>query len=321
MNKKAEFKKLMGEIKREAAIKECHVVDENNECEGNIVNAHSIQRGKILTSIAKNGEVYTLSYDYNELERFSTTFVKEGIKKFSTFSGFCQKHDKEIFQPIEDREFIGTPEQMQIYAYRAFIRDLHTKKVARNINRIAIKNDDWLKDLLKDIVDLRNISEFCYSGLIKSHFSGFKHYCISLDKFYPVVCNSTFIPYQDHMGSPVFSKYEYNEIQNFASNPIYIPFITLNVFPENGKTYVLISCLKTRESSFQFVNDMLKQNEDKLLLSISTMILTNCENIAFNPDYINEKFSKEEILKIGDFFKHTMANRHQAHVNDINLFR
>ena len=48
MNKKAEFLKLYTGLRREAAIKECTLISNTNDpCDGKIVSAHSIQRGKI----------------------------------------------------------------------------------------------------------------------------------------------------------------------------------------------------------------------------------------------------------------------------------
>ena len=65
-------------------------------------------------------------------------------------------------------------------------------------------------------------------------------YKIILEKEYPIVCNSTFIPYVDANFNSVFSDEEYNKIQLGELNPN----IFLNVFPANNKTYILLSCLE-----------------------------------------------------------------------------
>ncbi|MNO20152.1 hypothetical protein D3C76_98980 [compost metagenome] len=99
---------------------------EKQGCSGKIIDAHSIQRGKILAAMADAGEVYYLGLTPAEdLKGMETEFKRKGIKKFSTFNGFCGHHDKKIFQPIEDAEFTGTDLQMSIYAYRAAARELH----------------------------------------------------------------------------------------------------------------------------------------------------------------------------------------------------
>jgi hypothetical protein len=57
--------------------------------------------------------------------KMEAIFKPEGIKKFSTFTGFCGVHDKNIFQPIEDVTFTETDEQKYIYAYRSVTKELH----------------------------------------------------------------------------------------------------------------------------------------------------------------------------------------------------
>lgn len=123
-----EFNKFLGETKKKSNIKEClHGSTEHSNCSGKIIAAHSIQRGKILSAIADDGKIYYLGLSPTEdMSLMAPEFKKEGIKKFSTFSGFCSGHDKSIFQPIEDIAFTATPQQLDIYAYRAAAKELHT---------------------------------------------------------------------------------------------------------------------------------------------------------------------------------------------------
>ncbi len=111
--------------RKNASIKSC-LWGGGDDCSGKIIDAHSIQRGKILSAIADKGKIYYLGImpteDMTEME---VIFKPEGIKKFSTFTGFCGWHDKNIFQPIEDVKFSETDEQKYIYAYRAVTKELH----------------------------------------------------------------------------------------------------------------------------------------------------------------------------------------------------
>ena len=128
MNKdQIEFNKTLTKNRKEAAVKLCLWGDDgNDECSNKIIAAHSIQRGKILSSIAESGCVYYLGLEpSDDMAGLEPIFKKEGIKKFSTFSGFCGEHDKKIFQPIEDKPFDGANEQINIYAYRAITKELH----------------------------------------------------------------------------------------------------------------------------------------------------------------------------------------------------
>ncbi|MDP7774954.1 hypothetical protein QWI49_07255 [Acinetobacter nosocomialis] len=320
--KKAEFLKLYSELRREASIKECTLLsDMNNPCEGKIVNAHSIQRGKILQSIAENGEVFELAFEiYDDFEP-TIQFKNVGIKKFSTFSGFCQKHDKTIFQPIEDRPFENSPEQKMIYAYRAITKELHTKKESRRLNSISTKNVIQSIQLIQDINDLKRLSDFTYSKLENNQFDELIHYSYVLDNFYPIACNSIFIPYFDMSGKKVFSKSEYEEIQNSSLPVERSPFIILNIFPEQDKTYILISHINSRCNDFEFLKELFDKSVNDFTLAISQIMLTYCENVAFGPKYIKSKFNIEERGVIRKFFEETMLDRINYHSNEINLFR
>lgn len=150
MNKdQIEFNKTLTKNRKEAAVKLClWGDDEISECSPKIIAAHSIQRGKILSSIADSGRVYYLGLEPSDgMTGLEPVFKKEGIKKFSTFSGFCGEHDKKIFQPIEDKSFDGTKEQMNIYAYRATTKELHANlescQLMKNLLGDKLEEDDF----------------------------------------------------------------------------------------------------------------------------------------------------------------------------------
>lgn len=143
MNKEQiEFNKIFGQNQKKASVKVClRGGDEQAGCSGKIVQAHSIQRGKILASIAEgsSGKVYHLDLSLVEdTASISPEFKLEGIKKFSTFSGFCSGHDKAIFQPIEDVAFTATAKQKDIYAYRAAAKELHASLVSKALCEVQL---------------------------------------------------------------------------------------------------------------------------------------------------------------------------------------
>lgn len=143
MNKdQIEFNKTLGLKQKEASIKEClRGGDEQRGCSGKILHAHSIQRGKILASIAEgsSGMVYYLGLTpADDMASMIPEFKLEGIRKFSTFSGFCGGHDKSIFQPIEDVAFAATTKQKDIYAYRAAAKELHANLESKRLCEVQL---------------------------------------------------------------------------------------------------------------------------------------------------------------------------------------
>lgn len=137
-----EFNKTLGQKQKEASVKGCLRGGKEQEgCSGKIVQAHSIQRGKILASIAEgsSGRIYYLGLaPADDMESMIPEFKLEGIRKFSTFNGFCGGHDKAIFQPIEDVAFTATVKQKDIYAYRAASKELHTNLESKMLCEIQL---------------------------------------------------------------------------------------------------------------------------------------------------------------------------------------
>jgi hypothetical protein len=100
---------------------------ETGECSEKIIRAHSLQKS-LFKNYAKNGHVYhfepfTGTHDANK--NLWPNLV--GINKATTFSGFCERHDSQIFSNIEIIPFQNTPEQRFLYHYRAFAQMYYDK--------------------------------------------------------------------------------------------------------------------------------------------------------------------------------------------------
>jgi hypothetical protein len=100
---------------------------ETGGCSEKIIRAHSLQKS-LFKSYAKNGHVYhfepfTGTHDTNK--NLWPNLV--GINKATTFSGFCESHDSQIFSNIETVPFQNTPEQRFLHHYRAFAQMYYDK--------------------------------------------------------------------------------------------------------------------------------------------------------------------------------------------------
>ena len=358
-DKQLDFNKKISEINKESQVSCClWGNEENDSCDGGIISAHSIQRGKILESISELGKVSYLSNSTNEdLSEIKPTFKLEGIKKFSTFHGFCGKHDKEIFQPIEDKAFEGTEDQCNRYAYRAIAKELHAQMVSLKKNKLLLGDDingecpanfllsypaiqagkmivpNFIRDLMEEEIKkeiLRkqvkgiefNIQEL---SMLENHLkSVIKNQCNSLikHKLYifnynvPIACSGVFIQYLAPNGKTLI---EENETINVGKIHDCKQTI-LNVFPENGKTYVLFSTIKNNKKIIDFLDKLFKQeNIDDIKLSLSHIVLNHIENIAFNPSYINS-ISIEEKEKILQLYFHNIIDVLSYNNSNVSIF-
>ncbi|HDR1386207.1 TPA: hypothetical protein QB229_002215, partial [Pasteurella multocida] len=280
MNKKSlseeqiNFNQAQGKLARKTSVKCCFWEDdENDECSDKIISAHSIQRGKILEKISDNGEVYHLSaFPNDDLSKMEVIFRKEGIKKFSTFSGFCGKHDKEVFQNIEDSSFSSKESQMHTYAYRAVTKELHAQMVSKNkmkellgdkldgecpLHFLLMPIEESLPSYIKEkiqkeialhkircrykqsdlnIKELNSIANHLKSVILDKEQSLITHILYAFEQEYPIACSSVFIQYHDLDGNKILSCTQSDSLENKST--------ILNIFPENGKTYIIFSIFK-----------------------------------------------------------------------------
>ena len=361
-NEQIEFQKTLSMNRKNASIKSC--IWGGNDCSGRIINAHSIQRGKILSAIADNGKIYYLGVTPSEnMSEMKVVFKAEGIKKFSTFTGFCGWHDKNIFQHIEDVTFSGTDEQKHIYAYRAVTKELHANlesvkfsaallgdklhdevipsHMAMTLPSIidgSVVLPDFMKnhiiegmknDLIRqkhkysemNAIELESISNFIKHCLLNKNYTGLTHKYYYFDEEFPIACSSSFIPYFDFEGTSIISKEKKHSLSIKPSkNPTESSNVFLNIFPENGRTHVLFSYFSCNNRFSLSIEKLFQQEESKLKISLSNIILNYIENVAFKPSYIEDLFAKEKIETIKSGFMNNIFNPDVFTNVDVNLF-
>lgn len=109
-------------------FKQC-IHPRQNECSEKITRAHSIQNNKILRRIARQGKVYMVNPQFTE-HSFGLDMKPKGRKVATIFTGFCNHHDTEAFESIENRDYGGDVEQDFSFAYRAFAFEYHRAQEA-----------------------------------------------------------------------------------------------------------------------------------------------------------------------------------------------
>ncbi len=100
-----------------------------HECTGNIVRAHSLSRRSALRAVTESGHVFSFTPDWARLfHKDQFVFKSKSAREASTFTGFCGHHDREIFAPLDRRDFDGSQELTILSAYRTLCREVFLKK-------------------------------------------------------------------------------------------------------------------------------------------------------------------------------------------------
>lgn len=284
-----EYKRL----RKESRIKEC-IHPNKHECSEKIISAHSIQNNKILKTISDNGKVYMPCPKNDCIFPIQKEY---GRKEATVFTGFCGYHDKTVFQPIEDKSFIGSAEQVFLYIYRAFAIEYHKKKEAVRMQQLQNGKyplNEFLNELANSFMmavdDFEEEKMIFDKALINHDYSVLTSIIWVFNGFSNFAASGCEGPDLDFEG---------NRIQNLADTETPIRHIYISAFPEENKTYVIIAWLKQYDNIFKSIQSkLLSLTEEEKRNYVNTTLPFISENIAIKPsswdkmsDSAKEEFS------------------------------
>lgn len=214
---------------------------------------HSISVSRILRRIADDGNVIAV---IPADEQASATLGTQGINQVSTFSGFCAKHDQELFALIDNFDYKPhNLEQEFLFAYRTVAR-YHYYKLAWRYAQEAhfatykdvqsdgkkLKSVELNRQLTDDEVDelvkfyeqaaadaisnsesIRDLMGMLNSAIAHKEFALISTRVVMFPDQYPIAQSGSMI------------------IDNIAGERG-LHMITVNVIPQQGQTYALLSC-------------------------------------------------------------------------------
>jgi hypothetical protein len=128
MRKVEHLQNMLERSRREFARKYCLHPDAPSGCSDCIVAAHSVQRAMLENYIGQNGHVVQIKVTAHvDPVGLLAKPDKVGLNKATTFSGFCSKHDSDLFRPLESASFDFEWRQIALLGYRSVCRELYLK--------------------------------------------------------------------------------------------------------------------------------------------------------------------------------------------------
>ncbi len=109
-------------------------------CRSPVARCHSVSRSKDLSAIAVDGHVYSVDRAIKGVRRLGeewTTPRKAGIGLVTTFSGFCNEHDTELFKLIDSGQMPLNEYGLAQLGYRAIAREVYTKRIGLSLEQSA----------------------------------------------------------------------------------------------------------------------------------------------------------------------------------------
>jgi len=322
-----EAAKFFHRLRKEASTKSC-LWDEG--CDGPIVKAHAIQENGILSKISEEGHVSILWRELTSSSKDPFELLTEGKGKFSTFPGFCKYHDTVLFSEIENEQFSPTESKYARHSLRAVAKGLHEKNAICSLYKKMLtagisNNEAWKSKIQKTILekeadrkDLEKVFlQFKYR-ISAGKYGFLKTILVTLDREYPIAATACFTPEFDPL-APDSPGYKNQLVGPLKKRK---PFVFLSVFPQDGKTYAIISTLKQDYPRMGFLaklREVRSLHEKKVILS--RIVLQMCDCVAFSPKYIRDKFSAEDRRSLIEHYRHNMYDPSKGLREVIGLFR
>jgi hypothetical protein len=120
-----------------------HPEASKESCGNQIIGAHTIQRRGGLTAISEEGHVISVKRILIDIIKNDREVIPReiGIGDASTFMGFCDHHDNEMFRPIEKSPISLDQKISFLLSFRALSYELFTKKSALKCIDISRETD------------------------------------------------------------------------------------------------------------------------------------------------------------------------------------
>ncbi len=290
----------------------------HHECSSHIIQAHTISKSKNLAKIAQNEHVYSfMGSNFGQLIKTNgkITARRMSIKQASTFSGFCSKHDSEIFKPL-DEDFDLTLEKIFLNYYRTMVRELYLKEKNTSYQKTTMKNYDKGLSKIEQILyqtslsrlstgmdighrDLKIIKSNMDKNLLSKNFSSMKYYAIIINKIPDIISTCVWVASSDFQG---------NSLVDLSDAEQYYNSICVSTLVLSGEQGLILFSwddeLKSSEC-YKFIHSLHQLPSNHKIQACAYWLFACNENIFFSPEWWDLLgISKQQ--QITDIFNSTL---------------
>jgi len=256
--------------------------------------AHTIQRSGILESIAHDGHVaqlkpsMNLDYGPRLAER-----VLVGVREATTFPGICNRHDSELFRPIETEPITFRHDQVFLFAYRSLLREYFTKLQAQNqlkymklyFDKHKVIRNKFTENYLEGNMigtdhgfDALTHHKAIYDNLLlTSRYDEMRYVAFKYDRHTPILCAGAFSPEYTYGG---------RILQDLSDLSFIQEFISFSIWSIDGRGVALLAWHRTSDKSCKpFVESLLQMPKRRLPAILTSLAFEHSENVVFSPTW------------------------------------
>lgn len=266
-------------------------------CKGGFIRAHTIQRKGGLTRIARDGHVYNFVPDHAKalLTGIETEQRLIGIKKASTFTGFCGYHDTVTFEPLDNYPFQGDSLDTFLLSYRVLCKELYLKRAGieyisrqRNLDlgMTTTAKINFLGDLdayeagiQQSVQALQGIKDDYDTALLSNDYTRAKYYVIQLNCTPDFLCSGPMYPEFDFQGRVLQS------IEDAAVTGAPLEWLTFTLIPTDNGGAAVFSWLGESRAAENLVKSLHSLPDDQVPHALTRFTFQHFENIFASPSW------------------------------------
>jgi len=286
---------LLNEMFQEARKGLCLHPDAPTGCGQKIIRAHTVQRGGGLSEIAEKQHVLSPKDGLRRLAQTAGRLepASIGINNASTFMGFCDVHDGEMFRPAEHHVVDLNDEIAFLLGFRAIAYERFAKITAERWAGIQREVDrglpferqvraqsiiHWtLQGTKLALEDTRRWKAAYDVDFTARDYSGFRYTGVVFDGLLPLVGCGAFMPEFDFEGKALQWLGRASEV---------LEHITFNLAVLNGRSVALLGWLGPAPGpAADFVQSFAAMPAVKVADSLVQLAFEHIENIYLRPSW------------------------------------
>jgi hypothetical protein len=279
-------------------------------CSKKVINSHTIQRNGGLSEIAENQHVLSIKKAFSNIQRNEGELVPEliGLRSASTFPGFCNTHDTEMFRPVEESGAQLSQENVFLLSYRAIGYEYVMKQYNRVNHAVERDNMDRGQEFSKQVM-VQNFLAIRQNGVEQAledidrwktryvnaynanDYSNFHVYGVAFDSVFPFVASGAFMPEYDLTGNPLQRLAASANLDELAINVTVLGGITIASFGWWGDA---------DGPSSRFVNSFATLPDDEKGKKLAVFVFEHLENVYLRPSWWESRPQEEKdaLLKL-----------------------
>jgi hypothetical protein len=297
---------LIGMASSHKIDKKCfHPLAGKYTCNGKIIRSHTISKSSSLKKVSRNGKVLHFNPSMNSLlaNNGRLSIVEVGINQASTFPGFCKKHDKELFSPIEDRAFQCDEYSSFLLGYRALTREIFEKESAiafvpqmRSVDRgkspeqqyfVQDMLDAYLKGSELGIRDLKANKEAYDIAFKENDYSSSKYYMISFSNIPNLLYSGAVYPEYDFRGNALQVLGHGEQLDHISVNAVSTP----------AGGCVVFQWMRDSDVNLDFVRSLHGLDEKRKASAITQFAFESFENLYIEPTWWESLGNRQNSLE------------------------